>query len=406
MTTTALPALRAKMGDWVYYVTAMTFRELSESVHYARELYPHTELDDVIQRELSKRGKSISEYLLGQGQRFFGAMILAVADGAPKFIDVKVVDPTLTYARTEGLGLVVFDGTQKYFALDGQHRLSAMRLAIEKNPALESEQVSVIFVQHKNTKEGKGRTRRLFTTLNRYAKAISKMDAIAMDEDDAVAVTTRRLIRTHGLFRGKRLSISAQKAISPQDRVVFTNAITIYDATELVLKSKKWPISKKFKQWPRPLNELEEMFGKALRFWEGLCNSIEPIKKIDGATSAPFPSDLRSSHGGHLLFRPIGLTTYARAYRMAVDAGLSEERAHSRLAKVDYDLNSPPWPGVVWHPGKRRMLYKKDNEMLCTKLLAYLIGINGKTALLREEYREMLSVTKVRHSGRLPRPLF
>jgi len=406
MSNMALPALRARIGDWDYYTTTMTFRDLATTVRYAGDLYQANALDDVIQRELTKRGGIICEYLLKQSQRFFGSLIVAVADGEPQFIAAKIIDPTLAYARAEGLGLLVFDGSQKFFALDGQHRLSAIKLAIKSRPELESEQVSVIFVQHRDTKQGKARTRRLFTTLNRYAKAISKMDAITMDEDDCVAVTTRRLVREFPLFQGKRLSMSPQKALRPSDRIVFTNVITIYDATEIVLKSDAWPMTKSFKQKPGSLQVLDEMARVAFAFWEGLSTSISSIRGLREDPDTPFSAEYRSKEGGHLLFRPIGLTIYARAFKKGIGQGLVPKTMHSRLSRVDYTLSSRPWSGVVWHPGQHLMLSKKENEMLATGLLEYLAGLRSDRSLLETQYRALLSVAKVRYAGRLPKPVY
>ena len=49
------------------------------------------------------------------------------------------------------------------------------------------------------------RTRRLFTTLNRYAKPVKKSEIIALDEDDIIAIITRELVEKYPLFREKFL---------------------------------------------------------------------------------------------------------------------------------------------------------------------------------------------------------
>ena len=50
------------------------------------------------------------------------------------------------------------------------------------------DEVSVIFVAHEATSQGLERTRRLFTTLNKTDRPVSKGDIIALDEDDVVAI--------------------------------------------------------------------------------------------------------------------------------------------------------------------------------------------------------------------------
>src|SRR5665213_4153636 len=112
----AYPAVRGQMGDWTDYVTAMSMEELSSRVKFAHQLYEASKLDSIIQRDLTNRGNEISAYLLRQPQRFFGAMIIAVADGEPQFNSVKIIDPKVPHANISNLGLLTFDGTQKYFA--------------------------------------------------------------------------------------------------------------------------------------------------------------------------------------------------------------------------------------------------------------------------------------------------
>ena len=103
-------------------------------------------------------------------------------------------------------GVLRLDGTQTLFAIDGQHRVEGIKQALEDNSELGREEVSVIFVAHRNDSDGMERTRRLFTTLNRYAKPVSKSEIVALDEDDIVAITTRELVEKHPLFQRENLT--------------------------------------------------------------------------------------------------------------------------------------------------------------------------------------------------------
>ena len=405
MEPAAYPAVRGKIGDWTYYVTAMTMGELALRVKFAYQLYEPTSLNSVIQRDLTNRSSEIAAYLMRQPQRFFGSMIIAVADGEPQFTSVRIVDPKVPSSDISNLGLLAFDGSQKYFALDGQHRLMGIREAVAKKPKLSEEQVSVIFVQHKHDdhpKLGWSRTRRLFTTLNRYAKPISKKDAIVMDEDDAVAIVTRTLVQEFQLFRGGRLLLSQGKSLHPKNKEAFTNIITVYDVNETVLKA-QWPkISKAFKQSQRPVDEVESMYQTVEKFWVNVSKSIAPIEELVLNPNLPIAENLRSRDGGHLLFRPIGMTTLAEAFRLAILSGISSKVIFERLAKVDYDMTRSPWNGIVWHSGSQKMLAKSENGKLASRLLAYLIHAKLDKNELLEEYRAVLSTSGKRYKGKLP----
>ena len=107
--------------------------------------------------------------------------------------------------------------------------------ALEADPSLGNEEVAVIFVGHSKDQAGLERTRRLFSTLNRYAKPVSTRDIIALDEDDAVAIVTRRLVDSHPLF-SDRVSLGKTKAVPVTDGINFTSIVALYDCVEMVLK--------------------------------------------------------------------------------------------------------------------------------------------------------------------------
>src|ERR1019366_4366533 len=110
--------------------------------------------------------------------------------------------PKLTYCVVQILGTIIaFDGSEKLFAVDGQHRVVGIQRAVAAKEALGDEEVCVIFVGHSNDRVGLQRTRRLFTTLNRYAKPVNKTEIIALDEDAAVAIVTRRLLESYRLLK-------------------------------------------------------------------------------------------------------------------------------------------------------------------------------------------------------------
>lgn len=60
----ALPALRLRMGDWMYYVTFMSMRDIAERISVAEEIHASKSLNELIQRQLTDRSKQIKDYLL------------------------------------------------------------------------------------------------------------------------------------------------------------------------------------------------------------------------------------------------------------------------------------------------------------------------------------------------------
>ena len=60
-------------------------------------------------------------------------------------------DAELLPLHLEGsLGILRLSGEETLFAIDGQHRVQGIKKALEENTELKREEVSVIFVSHRN----------------------------------------------------------------------------------------------------------------------------------------------------------------------------------------------------------------------------------------------------------------
>ena len=133
-----LPALRARMGDWIYYVTFLQMEEISKRIELAEEVHPSSMLKEMIQRQITDRANPIAEYLLNQQQRFFNSLIVGVYGGAPNWYELAIGTNQLFDAEVlplylEGaLGILRLDGEEKLFALDGQHRVEGIKKALKK----------------------------------------------------------------------------------------------------------------------------------------------------------------------------------------------------------------------------------------------------------------------------------
>lgn len=131
-----VPALKARMGDWEYYVTVMKLGKIARECRLADEIHAHKDLDDLIQRAIQDRvQKEMVPYLLNETQRFYGALVVAVYGGEPEFSPVRVAEHQLIDDQDRhsyGFGLLRFDGSQIYYALDGQHRLKSIQEALAK----------------------------------------------------------------------------------------------------------------------------------------------------------------------------------------------------------------------------------------------------------------------------------
>lgn len=244
-----LPCLRGRIGDWIYYITLMSFQEVSTRVKLPREIdkkydEEKLKLGDWIQRKIeTNRIKHLVNYMKQQKQRFFNSLILGIYDGSPTWQEINVQhtnifndESELTYL-SKTFGILTLKGDESIFAIDGQHRAYAIRGAVKEKENLKSEEIATIFVAHKTTEDGKIRTRRLFSTLNKFAKPVSPSEIIALSEDNNCAVITRYLVDEFGLFKDKILIIK-NRSINPDNKTAFTNIMVLYDIVERLLTDK------------------------------------------------------------------------------------------------------------------------------------------------------------------------
>lgn len=220
------PALRCRTGDTIYYVSYLSFQDVEDWIKPTDEIHRSKKLSDWIQRQLIKgHAEKISAYLLNHKERFFNALVIGIYGGQPSWAPLSVSAPaaediTITDEVREMLGSSVgmlhFQGDEKLFAVDGQHRVAGIKQAVETDSDISQDEIVAIFVGHTSTRAGEQRTRRLFTTLNKTARRVSEADRIALDEDDGFAVVTRRLIDEFRLFKLGKLIDSAPSAALKQ----------------------------------------------------------------------------------------------------------------------------------------------------------------------------------------------
>lgn len=392
------------MGDWTYYSTIMKFKYISERVKIAEEIHESTKLKDFIQRQLTPRAKEISEYLINQPQRFFNSLIVGLYGGDPQWIELKIPEdrnilPEFPISETGILGYLKLSGEEELFALDGQHRVEGIKGALKSNDGLSDEEISVIFIGHKRTPEGKERTRRLFTTLNRYAKPVNTSEIIALDEDDIAAIITRDLIEEYSLFSNDRLSLAKTLSIPNKDKECFTNIVTLYKSIcELLpVYLKKEDIIKeswnKFQKKRPP----QEIIDKAKEFIKQLLDTIisnfteirEYLSLDDSVKDKA--RKYRNEKGGHILFRPIGLLTYIKAIKSALEKGNNCEEIIPLISKIETDISNEPWEGLFWETAQNRMITGAENQKVAVNLILYMIGLNKDDEKLKKSYASLLN---------------
>lgn len=379
-----LPAIRACIGDWVYYVATMTFKDVAAHVKRVDdELHKSELLKDLLQRSITSNYKSIAQYIQAQQERFFNALVLAVYDGDPLWHEVRLEydDGSEFY----NLGILELSNDEKIFPVDGQHRVEGIKEAVRNSDVYNEEEVPVIFISHKTDDHGMQRSRRLFSTLNRYAKPVSMRDIIALDEDDIVAIVSRELIDKHPLFTSDRLLDTKTKAIPETNETAFTTIITFYQCNyellwllvkDMVINNSEGQKAKgksKLKEFVkrRPSDQIIEQFNTlCCDFWNTLCNTYEDLSHY--LNTSPDSKPFRNRSGGNILFRPIALMPFVRAMVRYISVhNVTFETAFTAFPHKLLSLDNVIWRNIMWNKEKKTMIV--NNQTLTERIMLYYL---------------------------------
>jgi len=397
-----LPALRGSIGDWIYYSALMRIGEIGSRIQYAEEVHRDKALSELIQRSLEgARAKHIAAYLENTRERFFNSLVLATYGGEPQWLEVGNFESTtkpeilktISPDAMNRLGFLSFDGSEKIFAIDGQHRLAGIKRALGEGADIRDELVPIILVGHKRSAAGLRRTRRLFTTLNKTAVAVRKTDIIALDEDDVMAIIARRMVETNASFRDPKIAVISSENIPVANRTCLTTISSLYDTLRVLFKFEIRQTNDRGLRFNRPSDSrLEEHYQFALAYFAALASAFKPIGRLfDTPNPTKVTEKQRGPHGGNLLFRPLGLDVVTHvATELARYHNLDLAAAVQRMRDIPTDLASAPYRDVIWDAKRSRVIGR--GKSLARDLLMYVVGLPVDKKKLADRYRLALGV--------------
>jgi len=357
---TFVPAFEAKVGNWTYYSCLMSYAQVAREINFAHELGGNRDLGTMIQRGVGDRTEKITEYLLTNENRFLGGLIIAVWGGDPKYhaVSMDSEDQAVLQGLDRNFGVLTFDGTQQFFALDGQHRLKAIKEAVKLNPELGREDINVIVVPHFDTEEGRRRTRRLFTNINRNAKSTNLQENIALDEDDSFAILTRRLLDEDEFLKREKVVlvfskvgqdgelVLAQRSISTSSPAWSTIGVVYDIAKEIGYDLPCASDQSDQRVADDLLDQSFELLTVRLRELLDACGNLR--QRYLASVS---PKDLRAPKGrdgaGHPFMRPAIQVQVAKVVRHILEQDmLTWPEVMKRLSALDWKMTSAPFSSM------------------------------------------------------------
>jgi DNA sulfur modification protein DndB len=419
------PVIKGKIGSTEYYQATVGARTLATMVKTAAELKAWTEFSvfERFQRELAftRIKKEIAPYLVRSRDRFFGAFIILVFD-ADLFefepAEIRNIPAGKAYADASQLiGFLTVDGGD-LVALDGQHRLQALREVLESGDDYPGEyrddvlndQFSIILIKHETFEK----TRRIFNKVNRHAKPTSNADNIITSEDDGYAIVTRWLVEPTPPLRLKKpepplnavnrrgpLIEFKKTSLVQKDHHITTitqlekTVRTILEANGITKFSEKDTVN-------RPSDaKLKKAYKHAAHWWNRLIYYFRPLHEALESEDWKIRRLKSSGSSSGLLFVPIAQQALFEGIARAFKRGLELDRAMWSAARLDWSRGETPLYGIIVGANGAAL---SRGVKLAGRLIEYLIV--GEQ-MLEEEKDELLDDIRIRKDDweyRLPDP--
>lgn len=213
------PAMKGVMGQRVYYACLMNLSAIPKMFTFQDwiEFRP----EDREQRVLNKkRVPEIARYITENDDGYLFSSITASYQCDVTFKPV---------GSEESLGMLEMDFEKANFIInDGQHRCAAIAQALDQNPALGDEAISVLLFPY----ETRDRVQQMFSDLNRFVAKTSKSLDILYDKRDPLSIVTLDVCEKVGAFQGMVEKDSVSLPV--RSAKLFTLA-SLYDANKELL---------------------------------------------------------------------------------------------------------------------------------------------------------------------------
>lgn len=341
----SFPAIRGRQAGRAYYVAMCP-------LHVAVDIIKLNEDDATIpaelraQRVLNKaRVPEIAEYIIRNPENYAFSSLTVSIDSAVKF------EALGKEGIKEKIGVLKVPFGVTYLINDGQHRRAAIEQALQDNPKLRNETISlVIYIDR-----GLERAQQLFADLNRYVVRPTTSLSILYDHRDPVSRLIQEVIDGVDVFREH--TEKAKTTISNRSRKLFTLSI-IYQATcDLLGKKKGDEVAEKEKRC-------------AIAYWNEVAKNI-PDWGLALARKV-VPSELRKDmvHSNGIALRALGRI----GPELIQQPTEKWKKQLEKLQQVDWSkANQALWEGRAMSAG--RINPSQINIVLTSNILKKAIGL-------------------------------
>jgi DNA sulfur modification protein DndB len=307
------PALRGRMGKRSFYVVLFPLSVVPTIIASPRgaSLPPEVRA----QRKLNeKRVPEIARYILSNEEDWLFSSLTASFDEEEEFIPSK---------GNPDMGVLRFPLTTRLLINDGQHRRAAIERALDVDPTLGSQTISIVLFPGESLE----RNQQMFSDLNRTVQKTSRSLNIMYDHRDPLNQITLAVTERVPLLKNRVEKESMSLAVRSAK---FITVSALYDSISQFVG-------------PLPHNSsdrrIQEMEDAATDYWKRLTDTLDEWRSIEDATLRPAEARLEYINAHAVFFFAIGSVGYFLRDQDKLNI-------LPRLAQIDWRRVNREWQGI------------------------------------------------------------
>jgi len=316
------PALEGRMGDRSFYMTVLTLQTVARYFEPTPATLP---AEQRAQRALSERRvPEIQQYLTEKENDWvFGSLTISY-DGEIEYDSAKRI--------------LHLDPATDFVVVDGQHRLAAIKQAVDADPLIRKQSVGVMLLAF----EDLTRNQQVFSDLNRTVQKTSRSLDILYDHDDPMTGLVKQVAQQVPLFKGRVERNQTSLAVRSK---YFITLSSLYDACIQLLGGPR--VVEPLKDDDEALTVAQEF---CVRYWEKLSDVILPWREVRDGDIKPAEARIENVVAHAVAFYALG-SAGAQVLGITSPADWKTNDGSfdlfDKLSGVDWSKANPDWQGIV-----------------------------------------------------------
>lgn len=368
-----LRAIKGRMGTFEYYLSTASLGEVARIVNYKENPkdWP-VELRQQRPLNMARIRNEMVPYLVDHPDHFYNALVVEHVRPGSTTHEIRFI-PDQDNLNT---GWVELEGSEVLEALDGQHRLKSIELAVAIMPDLARETIALVIVPHKAVQV----SQQVFSDLNRNAKPTPKSLNIVFEHHEEAALLAKSLAKS-SRFLTDRVNLGGS-SLSERSPYIVTIS-TLYEAVKIVAPGLSG-------------GDMEAKLAELVECWDVALGALPGMADVESGNMQP--GQLRSKY---VYPTGVGFEALAETIKVAKEAfpGKWREILTTGLARIRWELTDSQWEGVALFAG--RIAIARAARRRTASLIKYLLGLPVDP----EHVRELQDEVYGKLNRKLPSPL-